>query len=287
MYNEYRHGSISPLATQNQESLKCSLVDLKEVRRAPGAQLTMEITARSLPRLPRVLPLLPLLLQLSIPTKMALIKDLMTPRSMAWNRRRVQCHHLFLRKRLPRNAGSNVCLARSSRLVSVRMCALIWWEASLCLAYLSCEFFFFLHSLFALKKKIGLEVWGRWDFRMEISHHHVLRQASPNRYNKPHPPVRIAIYSELLIKRKEDPQWVRRTDYRHPLIKHRCNLLFLRFLQSENQETAKGAIFRPKDKNSGTVHEWGFFRENLQCNKLGNTVLRKYITTYPRRIQGK
>lgn len=97
------------------------------------------------------LPLLPRLLQHSIPTKMALIKDLMTPRRMAWNRRRVQCHHLFLRKRIPRTAGSNACLVRSSRLIGVKLCALIWWKASL-LAYLSWVFFFLSHSLLALKE---------------------------------------------------------------------------------------------------------------------------------------
>lgn len=123
---------------------------------APGAQLIMEITARSLPCLPRVLPLLPRLLQRSIPTKMALIKDLMTPRRMAWNRRRVQYHHLFLRKRIPRTAGSNACLVRSSRLIGVRMCALIWWKASL-LAYLSCVVFFSFPQPACLERKLDLK----------------------------------------------------------------------------------------------------------------------------------
>lgn len=91
------------------------------------------------------------------------------------------------RKRIPRTAGSNACLLRSSRLIGERMCALIWWKASP-LAYLSCVFFFLFPTACLPWTKIGLEVWGRWDFRMEISHHPGLCQASLDKYNKPHPP---------------------------------------------------------------------------------------------------
>lgn len=156
--------------------------------------------------------------------------------------------------------------------------------------FVMCVFFFPTACL--PWKKIGLEVWGRWDFTMEISHHPGLCQASLDKYNNPHPPVWTAIYGELLIKRKEDSQWVRRADHRPPLIglpssniDVTCSSCVSCNLKTKKRQ--KGPNIDQKTKIQVPYTNGDFFRENLQCNNLGNTVHRKHITTYPRRIQGR
>lgn len=142
---------------------------------------------------------------------------------------------------------------------------------------------------------------------MEISHQPSLCQASLDKYNKPHAPERIAssqtegmmrnlapggtgiafdsIYGELLpegtkmIKRKEDSQWVWRTDHRPSLLKHGCNLscgrispptptiyaagggLFLRFLQSGRPRNGKRGQLSTKRPKSRYCTRIGIFFE--------------------------
>lgn len=267
IYNEYRHGSISPSPPQNQESWNCFLVDLKKIRRA-WSSTNYENNGEVAP-LPAPGPAPP------APTFTTFNshKDGSDQGSDDTSTHGVESAQGAMPSSLPeeKNTPNRWFKCLSGKELKTHWCEDVCVdlvESITIGVFVMCGFFFFPTACLPWKK-IGLEVWGRWDFRMEISHHPGLCQASLDKYNKPHPPVWTAIYGELLIKRKEDSQWVRRADHRPPLIKHRCNLLFLRFLQSENQETAKGAKYRPKDKNSGTVHEWGFFSRKPTMQQLG------------------